>query len=239
MYVCMSFFPGSKSKKDRERLKRKISFSLSLSLYPPFASPTAASSSPLVFVCYKDRQCSLLSFFLYFSLFFFIEGERENELTMKMVVACRSSRSWWPLIVKVFVKKKRVLFFYFYIFFVCVCYLHPFLFLLSSTHRENNNNNNELYVFVLILKWRNELLSREDNHRNHKMSDAKKRKYTHTTTRIFYFIFQNESKDAGFSMCFYDSFVLRVLVAMTTQRCVSQWPRSLLGQEHTSPLYNK
>jgi hypothetical protein len=123
---------------------------------------------------------------------------------------------------------------------VCVCYLHPFLFLLSSTHRENNNNNNnELYVFVLILKWRNELLSREDNHRNHKMSDAKKRKYTHTTTRIFYFIFQNESKDAGFSMCFYDSFVLRVLVAMTTQRCVSQWPRSLLGQEHTSPLYNK
>ncbi len=93
-------------------------------------------------------------------------------------------------------RKKKEGFFYIYF---CVCVLSPplpppFVY----THRENNNNNNELYVFVLILKWRNELLSRDDNHRNHKLSNAKKRRSWNTTTTTCTTFFRRiGKKDAG------------------------------------------
>lgn len=134
-------------------------------------------------------------------IFLFVEKKEERGETewtgrclqfvsLRMVVACQSFPS------KNTEKRKRGSFIY---IFVCVCVLSPplpppFVY----THRENNNNNNELYVFVLILKWRNELLSRDDNHRNHKMSDAKKRRSWNTTTTTCTTFFRRiGKKDAG------------------------------------------
>lgn len=158
-------------------------------------------------------------------------GERRNEL----VVACSSSRYGWSLLAKVFLqkipKKERGVLLYIFLC-VCVCVIStPSSSFRLHTHRENNNNNNELYVFVLILKWRNELLSRDDNHRNHKMSDAEKRRSWNTTTATTTcttFFRRIGKKRCGVSS-FYDSFVLRVLVAMTTRSThnivsFSQWP---------------
>ncbi len=98
-------------------------------------------------------------------------------------------------------RKKKEGFFYIY-FCVCVCVISTpsSSFRLHTQRERENNNNNELYVFVLILKWRNELLSRDDNHRNHKMSDAKKRRRswnTTTTTTCTTFFRRIGEKDAG------------------------------------------
>jgi hypothetical protein len=111
---------------------------------PPRQQPAAL----LLYLCVIRTGNVLFFLSSYISLFFFfIEGERENELTMKMVVACRSSRSWWPLIVKVFVKKKRVLFFIF-IYFLCVCVISTLFSSSFRLHIERTTTTTTSYMYL-------------------------------------------------------------------------------------------
>ena len=87
----------------RRRKKRNI-------LYPPFASPLHSSPS-LVFVCYKDRRCSLsLSLLLFPSLFSlaFVGGSDGRWL--------RPSRFGWPLLALLFLQGEKALLFLLLVF---------------------------------------------------------------------------------------------------------------------------